>query len=293
MAYLMHIGFDNSAKLCKNVFYFEYKGIRYKLIQNNSNKYCDVLLTVIPDENSTELINNAYSIASEFVSALSWQLNSFAKVKYLGGWGRSKNFILKSAKCSSFSFHEIAFCGGIKNSDILSIPEVENNEQRDALILFREAKSVNNDYLSFLFFWQILEINRNDPISWINKVYRKNRNKLRISIDSIKALPLNGRKLGNYFYDDFRNAISHLFKRPKGKRKIKIDTPNDNNLISRGRWIIEEFTRFYIENELKLQKKLYLVRKGGKGFPIYLDKEYIGSHYCKVAYEKPPLNFSK
>ena len=289
----MHIGFDNSAKLWKNVFYFEYKGIRYKLIQNNSNKYCDVLLTVIPDENSTKLINNAYSIASEFISALSWELNSTAKVKYLGGIGRPINLNLRRAKCCSFGSHEIAFCGESVNNDISTIPEIENNEQRDALVLFREAKSTNNDYLSFLFFWQILEINRNDPISWINKIYRKDRNKLRISIDNIKALPLNDIKLGNYFYDDFRNAISHIFKRPKGKRKIKIDTPNDNNLMSRGRWIIEEFTRFYIENELKLQKKLYLVRKGGKGFPIYLDKEYIGSHYCKVAYEKPPLNFSK
>jgi len=218
MAYLMHIGFDNSAKLWKNVFYFEYKGIRYKLIQNNNRMYCDVLLTIISDENNIKLINNAYLIASEFISALSWQLNSFAKVKYLGGWGKPENFVLRRAKCSSFSFHEIAFCEESINNDILSIPEIENNEQRDALILFREAKSTNNDYLSFLFFWQILDINRNDSIGWINKVYRKNRKKLRISKDSIKELPLNGRKLGNYFYDDFRNAISHLFKRPKGKK---------------------------------------------------------------------------
>lgn len=70
----MHVGFDNSAKLWKNVFYFKCKGIRYKLIQNNSNKYCDVLLTVISDENNIELINNVYSIASEFISALSCEL---------------------------------------------------------------------------------------------------------------------------------------------------------------------------------------------------------------------------
>jgi len=287
MAYLMHIGFDNSAKLWKNVFYFEYKGIRYKLIQNNSNKYCDVLLTVISDENSTELISNAYLIASEFISALSWQLNSFAKVKYLGGWGRSKNFILKSAKCCSFSFHEIAFCGEIKNSDILSIPEIENDEQRKALIVFREANSANNDYLSFLFFWQILEINHGDPINWINKVYRKNRNKLWISKDDINEISLKGRKLGNYLYDDFRNAIAHLFKRKYGEKRVEIDTLDDNILIYRGRNIIKAFARFYIENELKLKKKLYLVRKGGKGFPIYVNMEFTRQHYCKEAYKKP------
>ena len=51
MAYLMHIGFDIIAKFWKNIFYFEYKGIRYKLIQINNKKYCDVLLTVTPDIN--------------------------------------------------------------------------------------------------------------------------------------------------------------------------------------------------------------------------------------------------
>jgi len=287
MAYLMHIGFDNSARLWKNVFYFEYKGIRYKLIQNNNRMYCNVLLTVIPDERKTELIDIVYIVASEFISALCWQLNSFAKVKYLGGWGRSENIILRRAKCSMFDFHKIAFCGEIIKCEISPIPEIENEEQREALILFREANSLNNDYLSFLFFWQILEIGNNQPIGWINKVYRKNRNKLSISKDDINALPLKGKKLGYYFHDEVRNAIVHLFKRPKGKKRMKIDSPDDNILIDRGRKIIKEFARFYIENELKLKKELYLVRKGGKGFPVYVNKEFTRQHYCKVAYNKP------
>lgn len=283
----MHIGFDNSARLWKNVFYFKYKGIRFKLIQNNSKMYRDVLLTVIPDENNIELINNAYLIASEFIASLSWQLNSFAKVEYLGGSGKQENIILRKARCSMFDYHKIAFCGGSKNNEISVIPEIENNEQREALILFREAKSTNNNYLSFLFFWQILEINFGNSINWINKAYRKNRNKLNISEDYINGLPLKGRKLGYYFHDDFRNAIAHLFKRTKGKRKIRIDTPNDNILISKGRIIIEEFARFFIENELKLKKELYLVRKGGKGFPIYVNKKFTRKHYCKKAYKRP------
>jgi len=287
MPYLMHIGFDNSARLWKNIFYFEYKGIRYKLIQNNSTKYRDVLLTIISDINNIKSINHAYSIASEFISALSWQLNSFAKVKYLGGWGRLENFTLKRARCITFDFHEIAFCGEIIRCEVSPIPEIENDEQRKALIVFREANSANNDYLSFLFFWQILEINHGDPISWINKIYRKNRNKLWISKDDINEISLKERKLGNYLYDDFRNAIAHLFKRKNGKKRVKIDTLDDNILINRGRKIIKAFARFYIENELKLKKELYLVRKGGKGFPIYVNKEFTRQHYCKEAYKKP------
>jgi len=287
MAYLMHIGFDNSTRLWKNVFYFEYKGIRFKLIQNNSKTYCNVLLTIIPGEYKFELVNNAYRVASEFTSALCWQLRSLGKVSSLGGWGRTEKFTLKRARCMTFGFHEIAFCGEIMNGEISPIPEIENDEQREALILFREANSVNNDYLSFLFFWQILEINYGDPIGWINKVYRKNRNKLWITKDDINEISLKGRKLGNYFYDDFRNAIVHLFKRQKGEKRVKIDTSDDNILIYRGRKIIKEFARFYIENELKLKKELYLVRKGGKGFPIYMNKEFTRQHYCKEAYKKP------
>jgi hypothetical protein len=32
---------------------------------------------------------------------------------------------------------------------------------------------------------------------------------------------------------------------------------------------------------------LYLVRKGGKGFPIYVNMDFTRQHYCKEAYKKP------
>lgn len=286
MAYLMHIGFDISAKFWKNIFYFEYKGIRYKLIQINNKKYCDVLLTVTPDINDQKTIDNAYKVASEYVSALSWELNTFAKVQYLGGWGCNSPFNLKSAKCSTFGFHEIPFRGYIGKCDITRLPEVENEQQRNALILFREAKSANNDYLAFMFYWQILEIKCKDPIGWIDKVHRKYKNKRYIYNENIQRLPLKGKTLG-YYLKDSRDAIAHLFSRYKGKRIIEVDTPDDNTIISNSRIVIENFTMFYIENELNLKKRVYLVRKNGKGFPVYVNEDYIKDHYCKLAYEKP------
>ena len=84
MGFLMHIGFDNSSRLWKKVFYFEYKGIRFKLIQNNPRKWCDVLLTIIPSHNNEEAKNEAYLKASEFLSALSWENNSLVKVQEEG-----------------------------------------------------------------------------------------------------------------------------------------------------------------------------------------------------------------
>jgi hypothetical protein len=91
MSFLMQIGFDNSSRLYKKRYYFEYKGIRFKLIQNNFRKWCDVLLTIIPDHDK-KAENQAYMIASEFLSALSWQNNSLAKVQQLGGIGIPETF---------------------------------------------------------------------------------------------------------------------------------------------------------------------------------------------------------
>lgn len=67
MAYLIHIGFDISAKFWKNIFYFEYKGLRYKLVQINNEKYCDVLLAIIPNGQGQKAKDNAYKIASEYI----------------------------------------------------------------------------------------------------------------------------------------------------------------------------------------------------------------------------------
>jgi len=92
MAYLMHIGFDNSSRIWKDVYYFEYKSIRYKLIQNNIRKWCDVLLTIIPNDKDTKAMDYAYMNASEFLSALSWENNSQVKVRNLGGAGIPDNF---------------------------------------------------------------------------------------------------------------------------------------------------------------------------------------------------------
>ena len=155
--------------------------------------------------------------------------------------------------------------------------------------MFREARSANNDYLAFIFFTNI-RIKYKDPIGWIDKVHRKYRNKIYIPNEEIQRLPLREKTLGWYLKDS-RNAIAHLFSRNKGDRIIKVDTPDDNKIIYCSRNIIEKFARFYIENELNLNKRVYLVRKNGKGFPVYVNEEYMNNHYCKLAYKNHVLFF--
>lgn len=287
MAYLMNIRFDNSARLQRNVYYFEYKGIRFKLIQNNIRKWCDILLTIIPGRNNVVEENRAYIAASEFLSALSRENNSLAKLGPAGGRGIPENYQLRKAKCSIWTFPRVPFSGYAVGYDICRIPQVENEEQRDALFLFREGSACNNDYLSFLFFWQIMEIGTGRPIEWINKTYKENRNKIRLPNSQFERLNLNGKRLGKYFHD-YRVAIAHIFTLYNNKKdlRLKLDSPAENVKIANSTWVIREFARLYIKGKLELEKSMYLLRKHGKGFPVYVTEEDAKRFPGTIAYKR-------
>lgn len=300
MAYLMHIGFDNSDIFWKNIFYFEYKGIKFKFIQDKRKKWSNVLITIIKGQNNSIEENRVYSIASEYLSALAWENNSVMKVwpsrNY--GAGISEDTKISKARRVFFEFPKSPFYGYTYGVDFQRIPKIENEMQKNALILYREARSTNNDYLSFLFFWQILEIGyKGGPTNWINKIWRNNQGELRNNIKyDIEKTSMGSKKIGEYLYHDCRTAISHLYTLRNGIKKIKIDSLDDAIRMMRGRRIIQEFARFYIENELNLPKRLYLVRKSKNGFPVYLDEGYhnklVSNTFYREAYKyKPSLDF--
>jgi hypothetical protein len=285
MAYLMNIGFDNSLRLCRNVYYFEYKGIKYKLIQNNRLKWCDVLLTIITGAYNKKKNDDAYVVASEFLSALSWQNGSMIKLRHSGGGGVPDNYKLRNAKPVIRDFPKIPFIGHHTGYDICTIPKIETEEQRTALILLREASSSNNEYLSFLFFWQVLETEKGHASEWIDETYKNNHNKINLYKADIDNISLKGKSLGHYLYDDCRNTIAHIMRKGGGKRRLELDTPEENVRISRCTNIIRAFALFYIENKLKLQKKMYLVRKNGRGFPTFVDEGDANIFYT-IAYKR-------
>jgi hypothetical protein len=289
MAYLMHIGFDNSARLCRNVYYFEYKGVRYKLIQNNFRKWCDVLITIIENHNDKKSINEAYTLASAFLSALSWQNDSKIKMWNLGGIGVPKKVQLRKAKSTIHHFPRIPLSGYSRGYDICVIPKIETEEQKVALTVFREALSSNNEYLTFLFLWQVIETGGDNPVRWVDETLLTQNDKVLISNKDIEHLPLNGKSLGDYLCDDCRNAIAHI-KRYPGKVELKLDTAEDNLRIAISTNIVKKLAKFYIENKLNLNKNLCLIRKNGKGFPVFVDEEYVKQYPCTIAYKKLELD---
>jgi methylamine utilization protein MauJ len=290
MAYLMHIGFDSSARFYHRIYYFQYKGVQYKLIQHNPRRHCDALLTKADAYNSKQA-THAYETASEFLSALSWEHNSRISVWYLGGGGFRDSWHLRRARCSIRSYPRTPFAGGTIGCNIQRIPKIETDEQRKALLLYREARASNNYYLSFLFYWQVLEIGAGDSIGWINKTYKRNRSEIQFRSGSlIEELPKS--KLGNYFYDDCRCAIAHIKRKP-GKKLIRLENPEDSRRIAISTQIIKGFSSYYIEKNLKLNKHLYLYKKNGRGIPKFLgEDELYGGRYT-VVYNMPTESISK
>jgi hypothetical protein len=167
MAYLMHIGFSNDKRLKREIYYFEYKGVYFKLIQNNPRRWADVLLSILLSHDP-DVEQKVFKLGAEFLSALCWENNSYIALENLGGNGWSDKASLRKAKCLSFSYPLIPYFGQVMGYGINQIPDIETENQRVALALFREAKSSNKDWLTILIFWNILESTINDPVKWLN-----------------------------------------------------------------------------------------------------------------------------
>ena len=289
----MHIAFDNSERLGRDIYYFEYKKIRYKLIQNRVRKWSDVLVTIVGDSKSKVTKEVAYSTAGEFLSALSWGNRARIDFGHAGGPGVPDGFTLKKAKCNMRTFPKVPFGGYSVGHDMSVIPKIETESQKIALALLREAFSSNNYYLSFLFYWHILETGKTSAIGWIDKTHKlhiQGKANFYLDKESMRYLSLKDKSVGQHLYDDCRNAIAHV-KRQPGKTVLKFDDLQEDTRMATSAIMLESFARYYISHELQLNKSLYLVRKNKKGFPFYADNEYLNKYGGIAAY--PPVSLAK
>jgi hypothetical protein len=270
MAFLMHICFANSRRLDARIYYFEYGGVRFKLIQNNPKKAADVLLTIVPSRDDAAL-QSAYGRAGEFLSALSWENGARIAVEDCGGFGVRDGFPLRRAQCRVFTFPQITYGGSVTGYHLSPIPNIETEEQRKALALMREARSANKVWLRFLFFWQILDIGGN-PKGWVNRTYRHRT--VHISPDEFKYLGTGGGRIGEFFEDVCRHAIAHIRRHP-GKTTLRFDDRRENVRMVVSARIAERFAEHYVRTELRLTKNLHLMRLGRRGFPTYVDVDSI------------------
>lgn len=247
--------------------YFTYGGVDFKLVQDNPRKWADHLMTIVTDDDERQI---AFRAAAEFMSALAWENNSRISLWECGDHSWPLPLSLRQARPSTFSFPRIPFGGAITGYNISRLPYIETDEQRTALALFREACASNNDYLRFLFHWQVLEVrSATEPVGFINKAFRNSRAKLRISDSDLRKLPLEGRPLGIYLENDCRHAIAHLMRRP-GEKKIEIDDPADRLRLTYSARVIEAFAEHFIRETLQLNKVVFLHHLKRGMIPVYL-----------------------
>jgi hypothetical protein len=270
MAFLMNIAMDNTVRLPRRTYLFEYKGVRFKLVQNNPREHHDHLLTIVPRHDSREK-SRVFKVAAEFVSALAWETGAAMTIADSGGSGWPDNRPLRFASPRVYGFPRVPFAGHLIGGDLYTIPHVENDIQRIALALFREARASNSLFLSFLFYWQSMEVQHTAPQAVIEMMMKKNRHRVRVDDWSFSQLPLNGRKISDYLYDDCRHAIAHIKRKP-GKRKLDLDDWEDLRRFAISVRVVETFAESYIKHHLGMSKKLLLVRPRSGGFPRFADE---------------------
>src|SRR5215472_2969072 len=108
MAYLMEISFDNSCRLARRSYIFEYGGVSFKLVQDNPRKHADHLLTVVPSATSPEA-EQAFEAACQFISAFGWEHQASVAVWESGGGGWPDDRPLRLAKPGIFTFPRVPF----------------------------------------------------------------------------------------------------------------------------------------------------------------------------------------
>jgi hypothetical protein len=137
------------------------------------------LLTIVP-ANDHAAEERAFGAAAEFASALAWENGARVAVWLSGTASLSDDYPLSKAEPNIFSLPKIPPSGTVRGFDLTRLPDVQTEEHRLALALFREATASNNDYLSFLFYWQVLTIDGGQKLEhFVDNTYRKQRASLR------------------------------------------------------------------------------------------------------------------
>lgn len=280
----MEMSFDNSHRLVRKRHLFEYRGYRFSLIQDNPGKHPDHLLTILPSYDESHC-NAVFAVAAEFASAVCWQNNARVAIWESGGHGSSHIQPLARLQPTIFSLPRIPSRGNAVGYELTRLPLIETEAQRMALARFREGRASNNDYLSFLFFWQVLEASSGDPIGFVDKALRKHRREIYLALEAIDKLPLQGRSVGHYLYTDCRNVIAHF--RPKSGAMLNLDARYDRLHLVWSTRAIEQFAKCYIRNVLGLNKYCYLVRKQRSAFPVYVPEDQLSAHRYRIAYPSP------
>ncbi|MBP9947904.1 MAG: hypothetical protein KBH14_15970, partial [Vicinamibacteria bacterium] len=158
---------------------------------------------------------------------------------------------------------------------ISRLPLIQTPEQRKALALYREASFTNVVWLSFLFYWQILEIGGGRSPEVVKEIERSQPSAQSHERTELARLlgvqtPLRGAALADYLEDDCRHAIAHIRRYP-GRRVLAFDSLRDDRRMAVSTGVAKSLAEHFIRHQLALTGRLNLARPRSGGFPKYVD----------------------
>jgi hypothetical protein len=205
--YILELALSNHARLDRPSFLLEYRDIQFKVVQERGWKWADHLITITPDL-SPESKQIAFDTGQELLNLLSWQLRLPMQLSEAGSGLFNKDIRLSQIRPRMRVFKDILFGGHYVNNSPSLIPNINDEHQKLALGLFREARASNNDYHLFLFFWHVIESGGEDGDKVIERL--SNLGMVHWVNDDIAKLSLGGNTLGNHLKENIKNAIAHI-----------------------------------------------------------------------------------
>lgn len=289
MSSMLQFALASPVRFYPRVHYFCYGGVRFKLVQNDPTKWSDSILAVFDERPSDDVVQQVYSTAASFVSALSWELDFGMSIGPAGMLTVGSRTTLRSARPNVFTFPDIPFRGNMLGFGLSQVAKVDTEEQRVALTLYREAQSANKLLLSLLLNWQIMEIRTGAAVPWINQTMQSLPRGLADLPQKLAQLGVRPADLGQYLLDDWRHAIAHIRRHP-GRHALRFDDRVEAERLARAAEIVQRLARHYVVDELGVTERLYLMRRGKRGFPTFVDEATMSREwYTPVRHRRPGL----
>lgn len=253
MAMFLTFQVETDARLAKAEYIFEFQERVFRLVRGTDTEL-DKLCTIT--DGSAQENAQAYETAMRLFDYLSWQWQTGIRCMDGGGPGfQSDEPILKILASRPIQmFHARMLRSMIVEP--LFLPDVRNDVLQVALGLLNEALQATSPFFRFINFWKILGL----PHSGDRRGNADKRAIARVDRAASERVPEIGdlrnrlkqrgihATLGNYLYEECRNAIAHI-TRPPALSPSKL---LHRDRILEAERVAEHLARFYIRTELGL-----------------------------------------
>ena len=203
--------------------------------------------------------NEVAMTALIYLGCLSWEHKTKIVPRSPAGFGTSLKISPDLRELKQLTFSRRNYWANTEFLEIDQIPHCSSEEHLTAIGLYREAMITDSPYYKLLCFWNILSIRGSIQTSgWINKALRKRLPSHIFSPSEIKEIKSNY-LMGVHFEKNFKDAVSHVKrKEPSDSNTMDVNDPRDFTKFFIGAAILEKLARFYVENDLGMNQKLYL-----------------------------------